>query len=118
MERAGSSAVHTAKGADASLAEAHLAAPQALTDLRRLGELIHEGLAEPQSERQTMYEGYAAATPPRKNKTASVAYRMRNLFLDRWNLWPRLRFYRSRKDPAGESILDGTHQATERAIGG
>jgi len=52
-----------------------------------------------------------------ENKTASVAYRMRNLFLDRWNLWRRLTFYRTWKDRKGQSIIDGTNNATERAIG-
>ena len=42
---------------------------------------------------------------------------MRNLFLDRWNLWPRLTFYRTWKDQAGQPILDGTNNATEHAIG-
>jgi hypothetical protein len=42
---------------------------------------------------------------------------MRNLFLDRWNLWPRLTFYRTWKDKDGHPILDGTNNADERAIG-
>jgi hypothetical protein len=42
---------------------------------------------------------------------------MRNLFLDRWNLWPRLTFYRTWKDSNGHPILDGTNNADERAIG-
>ena len=42
---------------------------------------------------------------------------MRNLFLDRWNLWPRLTFYRTWKNAHGEEILDGTNNASERAIG-
>ncbi len=47
----------------------------------------------------------------------SLAYRLRILFLDRWNLWPRLTFYRTWKDAAGNSFLDGTNNACERAIG-
>ena len=43
--------------------------------------------------------------------------RMRNLFLDRWNLWPRLTFYRTWKDEYGNEILDGTNNHCERAIG-
>ena len=42
---------------------------------------------------------------------------MRTLFLDRWNLWPRLTFYRTWKNAHGEEILDGTNNASERAIG-
>jgi transposase-like protein len=101
----------------ASLADLHIEPAQALADLRRLGELIHSRQPEQQVEVQALYERYAAATPPRKNRTASVAYRMRNLFLDRWNLWPRLTFYRTWKDPQGHPILDGTNNADERAIG-
>ena len=64
-----------------------------------------------------LYERYAQAAPPRKGKSASIAYRMRNLFLDRWNLWPRLTYYRTWKDPEGKPFLDGTNNADERAIG-
>jgi hypothetical protein len=66
---------------------------------------------------QALYERYASASPSKKGKPASIAYRMRNLFLDRWNLWPRLTFYRTWKDSDGLPILDGTNNADERAIG-
>ena len=104
-------------GQDHSLAELHIEAVQALADLHRMGELIHSLQPEQQTEVQALYERYAAATPPKKGKTASSAYRMRNLFLDRWNLWPRLTFYRIWKDSDGHPILDGTNNADERAIG-
>ena len=42
---------------------------------------------------------------------------MRNLFLDRWNLWPRLTFYRTWKDEYGHPKLDGTNNDCERSIG-
>jgi len=45
-----------------------------------------------------------------------LAYRLRLLFLDRWNLWHRLTRYRKWKEPQGET-LDGTNNACERAIG-
>jgi hypothetical protein len=35
----------------------------------------------------------------------------------RWNLWPRLTFYRYWKDEFGNEILDGTNNHCERAIG-
>ncbi len=38
------------------------------------------------------------------------------MFLDRWNLWHRLTRYRQWKGPKGET-LDGTNNASERAIG-
>ncbi len=104
-------------GNDTSLAALHIETTQALADLRRLGELIHTRQIEQQSEVQALYERYALAPAPKKNATASIAYRMRNLFLDRWNLWPRLTFYRIWKDQAGQPILDGTNNADERAIG-
>jgi transposase-like protein len=104
-------------GNDASLTDLQIEPAQALADLQHLGKLIHERLPEQQSELQTLYERYAAASPPKKHRTASVAYRMRNLFLDRWNLWPRLTFYRTWKDSKGHPMMDGTNNATERAIG-
>jgi hypothetical protein len=42
---------------------------------------------------------------------------MRNLFLDRWNLWPRLTFYRTWRDEYGHPKLDGTNNDCERSIG-
>jgi len=104
-------------GQDSSLAELQIEPTQALADLRRLGELIHSRQPEQQAEVQALYERYAAALHSKKGQIASIAYRMRNLFLDRWNLWPRLTFYRTWKDRDGKPILDGTNNSTERAIG-
>jgi len=104
-------------GLDTSLAELQIEPERALADLKRLGELIRSRQPNQQSELQELYERYAQAAPPRKGKTARIAYRMRNLFLDRWNLWPRLTFYRIWKDKDGNQILDGTNNADERAIG-
>lgn len=104
-------------GSDSSLAELCIEPLSALADLRRLGEFIHSRLPEQQAEVQALYERYAAALPPKRGRTASIAYRMRNLFLDRWNLWPRLTFYRTWIDRDGQPILDGTNNADERAIG-
>ena len=104
-------------GQDSSLVELQIEPTQALADLRRLGELIHSRQPEQQAEVQALYERYAAALHSKKGKIASIAYRMRNLFLDRWNLWPRLTFYRTWKDRDGKPILDGTNNSTERAIG-
>lgn len=104
-------------GKDRSLSEICIEPDQALADLQRLGELIHSRQPDQQGDVQALYERYASASPPRKGKPASIAYRMRNLFLDRWNLWPRLTFYRTWKDKGGNPILDGTNNADERAIG-
>jgi transposase-like protein len=102
---------------DASLKAMGIEPKQALADLAHLAELIHARQPDQQAEVQLLYERYAQAVPPRKGKTASIAYRMRNLFLDRWNLWPRLTYYRTWKDKEGKPFLDGTNNADERAIG-
>ena len=104
-------------GKDSSLVELQIGCAQALADLKRLGELIHSRQPNEQAQIQALYERYATAAPPKGSKPTSVAYRMRNLFLDRWNLWPRLTFYRTWKDEDGKPILDGTNNADERAIG-
>lgn len=102
---------------DGSLRALNLSPEQALADLKRLGDLIHSRQPQEQAEVQALYERYAAAPAPKPGQSASLAYRLRNLFLDRWNLWPRLTFYRSWKDAQGQPILDGTNNADERAIG-
>ena len=84
---------------DASLVELQIEPVQALADLPHLGELIHSRQSELQAELQALYERYASAAPPRKGRMASIAYRMRNLFLDRWNLWPHLVGFRGPSDP-------------------
>lgn len=111
-----SQAIEAAQG-DPSLAELHIQPVEALADLRQLGELIHSRQTQEQTQVQVLYERYASASPSKKGKQASIAYRMRNLFLDRWNLWPRQTFYRTWKDTDGKPILDGTNNADERAIG-
>jgi transposase-like protein len=102
---------------DASLKEIGIEPKQALTDLAHLAELIHTRQPDQQAEVQLLYERYAQAAPPHKGKSASIAYRMRNLFLDRWNLWPRLTYYQTWKDKESKPYLDGTNNADERAIG-
>lgn len=107
---------HLANGSTESLAQIGVSVQQAFLDLQRLKELIQLRQPEARGELETLQQRYQDAKPPRKGQPASVAYRLRNLFLDRWNLWPRLTFYRSWQDPAGRK-LDGTNNATERAIG-
>lgn len=102
---------------DGSLASLNLTPEQAQADLKRLGQLIHSRQPPEQAEVRALYERYAAAPAPKPGQSAKLAYRMRNLFLDRWNLWPRLTFYHTWKDPKGQPILDGTNNADERAIG-
>jgi len=106
-----------ANGVNPSLEQIGVSIQQALLDLQHLKELIHLRQPEARSELETMYQRYQNAKASPKGKPASVAYRLRNLLLDRWNLWPRLTFYREWKDASGHQILDGTNNATERSIG-
>lgn len=104
-------------GQDHSLDAIDVTSKQALEDLASLKEMIHSRRPEDQPRLEGIYLRYANAPRPGKGKKHSVAYRMRNLFVDRWNLWPRLTFYRTWKDEDGNEILDGTNNHCERAIG-
>ena len=73
-------------------------------------------MTEEETELETLHLRYIEADPPRKNERASIAYRLRMLFLDRWELWRLLTFYRTWRGPEGETI-DGTNNGAERAIG-
>ena len=105
-----------AKAADGSLAAIGVSQEQAAADLTRLGELIKSRQPEQAAELEALHRRYLAAPPPRAGEQQSLAYRLRLLFLDRWNLWTRLTRYRKWKGPKGET-LDGTNNACERAIG-
>ena len=102
---------------DHSLDNIDVTREQALADLATLKSLIHSRRPEDQSKLEEMYLRYAKARKPGKGKKHDVAYRLRNLFMDRWNLWPRLTFYRTWKDEDGNLILDGTNNDCERSIG-
>lgn len=104
-------------GQDHSLDVIGITPQQALEDLASLKEMIHSRRPEDQPRLEGIYLRYANARKPGKGKKHDVAYRMRNLFMDRWNLWPRLTFYRNWKDEYGNEILDGTNNHCERAIG-
>ena len=101
---------------DGSLAATGVTPGQAQSDLKRLGELIIERKPEDVDKLETMHYRYLAASPPGAGEKATTAYRLQLLFLDRWNLWPRLTKYRTWQGPGGE-ILDGTNNGSERAIG-
>jgi len=106
-----------AAGQDHSLDAIDIPPEQALADLAALKEMIHTRHPEDQSRLEKIYLRYANARKPGKGKKHDVAYRIRNLFMDRWNLWPRLTFYRTWKDEFENEILDGTNNHCERAIG-
>jgi len=105
-----------AKDADGSLKAIGVSPQQAAADLTRLGELVKSRQREQASELETMHRRYLQAVPPQEGAHQTLAYRLRLLFLDRWNLWHRLTRYRKWKGPQGET-LDGTNNACERAIG-
>ena len=105
-----------AKDADGSLKAIEVSSEQAAADLTRLGELVKSRQREQTAELEAMHRRYLEASPPQEGEHQSLAYRLRLLFLDRWNLWPRLTRYRTWKGPKGET-LDGTNNACERAIG-
>jgi hypothetical protein len=105
-----------ATDADGSLQAIGVKPEQAEADLKRLGELVKSRPREQASELEAMHRRYLEAAPAKEGEHQSLAYRLRLLFLDRWNLWNRLTRYRSWKGPNGEK-LDGTNKACERAIG-
>src|SRR5205085_10741880 len=105
-----------AKDSDGSLKAIGVEPTQAVADLARLGELIKSRQPEQGRELEQMHRRYLEAAPPKKGSTASLAYRLRLLLLDRWNLWSRLTRYRKWRGPNSEQ-LDGTNNACERAIG-
>jgi len=101
---------------DGSLAAIGVTPEQALADLRRLGELILSRQPEEENELEEMHHRYTGAAPPTHGQKATVAYRLRLMYLDRWNLWRPLTRYRTWQGPKGETI-DGTNNGCERAIG-
>ncbi len=105
-----------AKDADGSLQASGVTPQQAAADLERLGELFKSRQREQAPELEAMHRRYLEASPPQAGEHQSLAYRLRLLCLDRWNLWPRLTRYRKWKGPKGETLA-GTNNACEGAIG-
>jgi hypothetical protein len=104
------------RDADGRLRAIGVSPEQATADLHRLGELVKSRQREQATELEALHRRYLQAAPPQEGEHQSLAYRLRLLFLDRWNLWHRLTRYRQWKGPQGET-LDGTNNACERAIG-
>ena len=109
-----------ARDADGSLQEIGVSPEQAVADCDELLRLIHERQPTPAAlaTLEAIHGRYAQARSFRKLglDKETLAYRMRLLTLDRWNLWPRLTLYRTWQGRHGER-LDGTNNATERSIG-
>ncbi len=113
-----------ATDADGSLAEIGLTPEHTLADCAEILRLMQERAREPggravgEATLAAIHRRYAQAPPPKPGDEAkaSLAYRLRMFTLDRWNLWGRLTFYRHWQD-SQRRTLDGTNNATERAIG-
>jgi transposase-like protein len=101
---------------EGSLAAIGVTAEQAQQDLRRLGELVRSRRPAEEEELARIQQRYTHAASPSPGEKASLAYRLRLLFLDRCSLWPRLTRYRTWRGPHGETV-DGTNNGSERAIG-
>jgi transposase-like protein len=91
-------------------------------DLDRLRGSLEELAEEGGRQIGRMHREYLWAQPPRrklekeeeaKKEKASAGYRMRMLTLELWNKWPKILLHLRRPDLA----LDGTNNASERAIG-
>jgi hypothetical protein len=110
------------KDGDGSLKAIGVQPEQAAADCDELLRLVRERPADAQSEGllEAIHRRYIGAAAPNRlgevPEKMSLAYRMRLFSLDRWNLWPRLTLYRTWQGEDGER-LDGTNNATERAIG-
>lgn len=109
-----------ARDADGSLAAIGVASAQAVADVEMLCALMRErqATADARTQLRAIHRRYQTAASPRQlqTKTMSLAYKLRLFSLDRWELWQRLTRYRTWTGPDGE-VLDGTNNATERAIG-
>lgn len=109
-----------ARDADGSLAAIGVAAAQAVADVAAPQALIRERqpTTDASTQLRTIHRRYRAARGPRQTGTATMsrASKLRLFSLDRWNLWGRLTRYRTWSGPDGK-LLDGTNNATERAIG-
>jgi transposase-like protein len=109
-----------ARDSDGSLAQIDVTPEQAVADNDELLRLLRERQPTPEANAKLaeIHTRYAQARSPQKLGQAkeTLAYRMRLFSLDRWNLWQRLTLYRTWCGPKGER-LDGTNNATERAIG-
>ena len=101
---------------DGSLAAIGVTPEQALKDLKHLGELILSRQPEEENELEEMHHRYTGAAPPGQGERATAGYRLRLMYLDRWNLWRPLTRYRTWQGPQGETV-DGTNNGCERAIG-
>jgi transposase-like protein len=82
-------------------------------DLATVRDLVRELPEEGAAKLWPVHAHYLGAAPPRKGEAASIDYRMRLLTLHLIETWPKLCLAQARP----ELGMDGTNNATERAIG-
>jgi transposase-like protein len=87
--------------------------PELKRNLGRLGRLLEELREGGAHELRGLHLRYLWARPPDPGQEASAGYRMRMLTLELWDEWGKLLLH-LRKPGLG---MDGTNNATERAIG-
>jgi hypothetical protein len=68
------------------LADIGVSPEQALADLKRLEALVTSHEPQDEDELGEIHRRDIEAAPPSDGEKVSVAYRLRLLFLDRWNL--------------------------------
>lgn len=89
---------------------------QFLTDLETVQWLVETHPHDGEVQFEALHLAYCQAPAPREGERATIWYRMRLLTLDLWEDWSLLTLYQRWKGPQGER-LDGTNNASERAIG-
>jgi hypothetical protein len=83
-----------ASDADGSLATIGVPPEQALEDLQHLGELIRSRQPQEEKKLEIIHQRYIDAPPSAPGQRATLAYRLRLMYLGRWNLWQPLTRYR------------------------
>jgi hypothetical protein len=89
---------------------------QFVADLETVQWLVEAHPHDGEEQLEVLHQYYCQAPAPREGEKATMWYRMRLLTLDLWEDWSRLTLYQRWKGPEGER-LDGTNNASERAIG-
>ena len=108
-----------AKDADRSLQAIGVSPEQAIADLKRLGELVKSRQREQASELEAMHRRYRQAHPPKEGEHQTLAYRLRLLFLDRWNLLASLdTLPQLERQPTGRKSMAPTMPVNELLAGG
>lgn len=87
--------------------------PKLRRDLEHLGGLVDELEEDGAHELRRLHLEYLWARPPDRGQGASAGYRMRMLTLELWDKWGKLLLHLRKP----ELEMDGTNNASERAIG-